>query len=70
MSQFDLSMLRGVKAGERGPRNSRFTEAQVEKIRQCWETNGGRYGLGRAIARSVGVTPGSVYWIVTGRAYK
>ena len=73
MSQFDLSAINGIKAKPTGKgqyRNRRFTESDVARIKRCVETNEGRRGVKTAIARRVGVTPSTIWWIVEGLAYK
>ena len=70
---FDLSAIRGVKAKQRTSgvmyRNRRLKDSDIPKIRACYEVNKGKRGIISAIARSVGVTPSAVWWILDGRSY-
>ena len=72
-AQFDLSAIRGVKAKRRSGSvlrlNRRLKDSDIPKIRACYEANKGKRGIISAIARSVGVTPSAVWWILDGRSY-
>lgn len=71
MKQFDLSTIEGVRRADKHMAKHRlFTHEEVLKIRQCWHHNNMAWGLGRVMARQLGITSAALSQIVNRTVYK